>query len=128
MSNTHPLTWDDFEMATAWLAYEITGNYYMDKKSFNKQPPNAPFHFLYREPITLYSEERGIFMLFIRRIFREWFDSNRTQTEFNSQKILKDIVYQVGLPVDYSKSNSSLGILCRTFTDLFPEFVRVYVR
>ena len=116
-----PLNWSDFKMMATWMAEEIAGNYIMDKKSYNNQPPAAHYEFLYRKPVTLFHEERTIFALFIERVFWKFLKTGAT-SGFDTRKILQDIVRQTGLTGGYEK-DLMLNALCYSFADKFPSFV-----
>ena len=105
----------------SWIVEETSSSYYMDKKSFKKQPPNAPFRFLYRVPIYLYHEERTLMALVIRRIFWAYFKKGQT-TGFDSQEILRRLAWQLGMK-GYEKSRD-LSVLCWQFTKKFPDFIK----
>lgn len=122
MNHLKSLVWEDFGALAAWMAEEIGGSYYMDKKSYKKQPPSAPFRFLYRVPVYLYSEERTLFALFIRRIFWAYFKKGQTKG-FDSQEMLRRLAWQLGLK-GYENSRD-LRTLCWQFADKFPGFINM---
>lgn len=117
-----PLTWSDFKMMSTWLAEEIAGNYIMDKKSYKRQPPDAPYIFQYRRPITLFREEKTIFAIFIRTLFFNFLKKGKT-TGFDSKMLLRRIVHSTGLTGRY-EDGEQLNALCSAFADEFPSFIR----
>lgn len=118
-----PLAWEDFSALAPWLAFEISGAYIMDKKSYKKNMlDDVPFHFHYREPVRLCHEETTLFALFIKQIFRCYWKTGK-KTGFDSNKILMDVARKIGM----SKSAEYLKLqtLCRQFTEKFPAFINM---
>lgn len=116
-----PLTWADFKMMAVWMAEEIASPYIMDKKSYNNQPPCAPYTFLYRKPVALCHEERTILALFIQRVLWKFLKTGATGG-FDTKGILRDIVHKLGMANGYADA-TDLNVLCRCFVDIFPSFV-----
>lgn len=116
-----PLDWKDFDALATWMAEEIGGNYIMDKKSYKNQPPQVPYHFYYRVPITLWHEERTLLAMFIRRVFWSFWKTGK-KDGFNSQEILRDIAWKIGLK-GYERGRD-LSTICWAFAKKFSELIK----
>lgn len=117
-----PLVWSDFSAMATWMAEEIGGNYFMDKKSYKNPPPNAPYNFLYREPIPLCHEEVTILAIFIKRIFWEYWLTSKTRG-FKPYEILRGITCKLGM--DGYERGRTLYTACWQFTEKFPDLLKM---
>lgn len=116
-----PLAWEDFSALAPWLAFEISGAYTMDKKSFEKHQSGVPFVFKYRVPVRLCHEETTLLALVIKQIFRYYWRTGKT-TGFKPVGILLwDTAKKLGMERD--TQNPRLRKLCRQFAEKFPAFI-----
>lgn len=114
------LNWEDFDALAAWIAEEIGGMYFMDKKAYRNQPQHL-HQFSYRVSIKLFHEERVILALFIKCIFRAYWESGKT-SDFNWRSIFSSITRELGMSDYYG---TSLRTACWQFTKNFPDFIRI---
>lgn len=114
--------WEDFESLATWMAEEISYPYIMSKKSYGHQLPQVPFRFYWRAPIGLGHEERTLVALFIRRLFREYWETGKTG-DFDSHEILRSLTLNLGLK-GYENSRD-LSTICWAFAKKFPYFIQL---
>lgn len=122
------LSWEDFSSLATWLAEEISGYYYMDKKSYKNQPSQVPYQHFYRKPITLFHEETTVFAMFIKWLFREFWSTGKT-SGFAITAILKTILRKLGMARYYCPPHKSvLYDTCSAFATAFPDFIKIIER